>query len=100
MDIIFTYNNINFEWDEKKAVSNLQKHNISFPKACEIFFDPFLLSLETEYIQKEERDRIIGLTLDWQLLLVVYLLKEDSIRIISARPTTSTERKQYEIQET
>lgn len=97
MDIIYLYNGITFEWDEKKAVLNFHKHNISFEKACEIFFDSFVLSLETEYIQGEERDRIIGLTLDWQLLLVVYLLKQDTIRIISAHPTTSTERKQYEI---
>ncbi len=48
-------------------------------------------------MQGEELDRIIGLTLDWKLLLVVYLLKQDTIRLISARPTTSTERKQYEI---
>ncbi|MDJ0510542.1 MAG: BrnT family toxin [Crocosphaera sp.] len=97
MDILHVCNGITFEWDEKKAVLNLNKHNISFEKACEIFFDPFLLSLATEYIQGEERERVIGLTLDWKLLLVVYLLKQDTIRIISARPTTSTERKQYEI---
>ncbi len=97
MDIFHVHNGITFEWDEKKAGLNLNKHKVSFEKACEIFLDPFLLSLETEYIQGEERDRIIGLTLDWKILLVVYLLKQDTIRLISALPTTSTERKQYEI---
>ncbi|GBF82697.1 BrnT family toxin [Aphanothece sacrum] len=96
MNIIFTYNGITFEWNKEKAVSNFRKHNISFEKACETFFDPFLLPLDSDYVEGEERDRLIGLTLDWQLLLVVYLLKEDTIRIISARSTTSSERKQYE----
>ena len=96
MDIVYVYNGITFEWDEKKAVLNFNKHNISFEKACETFFDPFLFPLDSDYVEGEERDRLIGLTLDWKLLLVVYLLKEDTIRIISARSTTSPERKQYE----
>ncbi len=70
--------------------TNLLKHKISFEKACEIFFDPF------DYINAEERERIIGLTFDWRLLYVAYVWRNDTIRIISARTVTLPERKQYE----
>ena len=30
----------NFEWDESKRLSNLEKHGIDFKDAIQIFFDP------------------------------------------------------------
>ncbi len=34
---------MNFSWDENKAVSNLEKHSVSFEEAILVFADPFLL---------------------------------------------------------
>ena len=46
----------NFEWDTIKAKSNLQKHNIKFDRAAEIFLDPFMLSMfDDEHSEKEDR---------------------------------------------
>jgi hypothetical protein len=98
MNINYTLNGISFEWDREKAETNLLKHKISFEKACEIFFDPFILTLTNDYINGEERERIIGLTFDWRLLYVAYIWRNDTIRIISARTVTPLERKQYENQ--
>jgi hypothetical protein len=45
----------------------------------------------------EVREAAIGLTEDWSLLFVVHVeRREDAIRIISARPATPEERRQYE----
>jgi len=44
----------------------------------------------------EERESAIGMTTGWVLLVVVYTFREDSIRVISARPATSRERENYE----
>jgi uncharacterized protein len=96
MDIFFLYQGQRFVWDEVKASSNLSKHGVSFEKACQVFFDPFLF-LEDASSGGEQRDAAIGLTEDWSILFVVHLLREgDTIRILSARPATAPERKSYE----
>ena len=88
---------IRFEWDRRKSESNLKKHRILFENACEVFFDPFLHTMEPEIQNGERREAIIGMTLNWRLLYVAYtMLDNDVLRIISARPVTKQERKQYE----
>lgn len=96
MEIRFLYQGQHFVWNAEKAVANLVKHGISFEKACEIFFDPFVRLMNADD-SGEKRDAALGLTESWDLLFVVHLLwEEDSIRIISARQATSHERKAYE----
>lgn len=97
MDVIKTLQGITFEWDSHKAVTNLNKHGVSFEHACEVFFDPFLIVLkDDEFIDGEIREMVIGVTRGWRLLFIVYVMRVDRIRLISARLTTNMERKQYE----
>jgi len=97
MLIEYELQGIQFEWDSYKSDTNFQKHGISFETACEAFFDPFLQSLEVEEVDDEFRDAIIGMTVAWKLLYVVYTIRnEEKFRIISARPVTQSERKKYE----
>ena len=42
MKIAHILEDVDFEWDSEKADANLQKHGVSFPEACEVFFDPFV----------------------------------------------------------
>ena len=98
MNVRYTLHNIAFEWDSRKAAANFRKHEISFELACEAFFDPFVFYLHDEVIDNELRETIIGLTTTWQLLYVVYVLRDDIIRIVSARPVTKAERESYENQ--
>jgi len=84
-----------FEWDEKKAKSNIRKHGVSFEEAAEAFLDPFYKSGEAS-VDDEERDYIIGYSLSLRLLLVVYTERGRRNRIISARLVTKAERKSYE----
>ena len=94
----FHLNSIDFEWNDVKATTNVQKHKIAFKVACEVFFDPFLKPLSDELIDGEFRDRVIGRTGDWRLLYVVYVIRGERVQIISARRATKVERKQYEIE--
>ncbi len=87
-----------FEWHTDKARINRQKHGVDFVAACEVFFDPFLMVLEDDTVHDEQRGALIGLTEQWRLLYVVYTLRGDTLRIISARPATIAERKLYENQ--
>ena len=96
MDIETVIQGISFQWDSKKSKLNLQKHKINFLEAAEIFFDPFVLYIDEKYAENEVREKVIGLTKDWKFLLVVFTIRDQSVRIISARSVTSHERANYE----
>jgi hypothetical protein len=98
MDVRITLHNITFEWNSHKAAINVRKHDVSFALACEVFFDPFLRYVDDEIVDEELREAIIGMTETWRLLYVVYVLREDKVRIISARTVTKYERRWYENQ--
>lgn len=98
MDFEFLLNDTRFEWDSRKASANLKKHSISFETACEVFFDPFLKVVDIEFVGNERCETVIGLNLEWKILNVVYVTREESIRLISARPATRAERNDYENQ--
>jgi uncharacterized DUF497 family protein len=96
MDIQYELHGQRFEWDAEKAAANLLKHRVSFAEACEVFFDPFLALLEASG-DDETREAAIGLTEDWSLLVVVHVVRQaNTLRIISARPATPAERREYE----
>jgi uncharacterized DUF497 family protein len=98
MNIEYTLHGIHFEWDSQKASTNLQKHGISFETACEVFHDPFVQMVDEEVVDYEVREAVIGMTVDWRLVYVVYVFREEVVRIISARLVTKVERKRYEEQ--
>jgi uncharacterized protein len=91
-----------FEWDEKKARANLEKHKVSFEEAKTLFNDPFLLTYpDSEHSDNEERYISIGYSAHGKTLLVIHTDREESegetiIRLISCRRATTIERRTYE----
>ena len=98
VDAVHLLQDVTFVWDTRKASSNLKKHGVAFEKACEVFFDPFLQPGSPEVRNGERRQYVTGLTSEWQLLVVVFTLLEDAVRIISARKATPLQRHRYETQ--
>jgi uncharacterized DUF497 family protein len=98
MDVEYWSSGIRFEWDRRKASANVRKHGVGFETACEVFFDPFIHWMDSEVVDGEERETVIGMTGGWELLVVVYVEQRDSIRLISARPAIRQERRAYEDQ--
>lgn len=94
--------NFHFEWDATKAASNRRKHGISFDLAATVFRDPLMLSIpDDEHDKTEERWITMGQAENNKLLLVVHTYLEANantanVRIISARPATKHEQRQYE----
>lgn len=86
-----------FEWDDEKAVANLEKHGVSFGEATEVFYDPNALEgYDEAHSGAEGRFFIIGLS-SRRLLFVVYAEREaDAVRIISARRAVRKEQEEYE----
>jgi len=86
---------LDFEWDEQKAIANFAKHGVSFADACTVFDDPFALDMEDRSINYGEvRRRIVGVGRD-RFLTVTYTDRRDTIRLISARKATRSERREY-----
>jgi uncharacterized DUF497 family protein len=91
--------NLNFIWDENKALSNQQKHGVSFEEAKTVFYDDYArLISDPEHSQEEERFLLLGLSHQFRLLLVCHCYRESGgqLRIISARKANKQEQKQYE----
>ena len=88
---------LNFEWDARKSVSNLAKHRVSFEEATAVFADPLgRIMPDPRHSVDEERYVLLGVSLRRRLLAVMYAERGDTIRLISARPATRQERRDYE----
>jgi len=91
-------NNIRFDWDSKKALSNKRKHGISFDEAVTVFYDEDALEFDDpDHSKDEERFIIMGLSFQARVLVVCHCVRSAGsvIRIISARKATRHEFKQY-----
>ena len=86
---------VGFEWDERKARANLRKHRVDFADAATIFGDERAVTV-AEDDPEEERYATIGIDALARVLVVVYTMRGDRIRIISARRATKREREHYE----
>ncbi len=84
-----------YQWNRDKAVANLRKHGIDFADAVSIFSDDLAITIPDERFDKE-RFVTIGVDAFGRVLVVVYTLRDDEIRLISARKATRHEQQQYE----
>lgn len=87
---------INFEWDEGNRDKNL-KHKVLANETEEIFFNkPLVLLPDKKHsTEKELRYHALGRTNKNRQLLIVFTIKNDKIRIISARDMDNKERSRY-----
>ncbi|MCZ7486468.1 BrnT family toxin [Rhizobium rhizogenes] len=91
MDIVMK-DFISFDWDENKRLSNIEKHGIDFPRAARALSQPHL---ESRSDQNGEC-RILAICPDTDdLIAIVYTMRGEVCRIISARATRKNERRTY-----
>jgi uncharacterized DUF497 family protein len=89
--------NLRFEWDAKKAATNVAKHRVSFDEALTVFRDPLGRIFDDEYHAVDEhREIIIGHSRRLRLLVVCFSAREEAVRIFSARRAAKRERGDYE----
>lgn len=88
-----------FEWNTEKADENLKKHGISFNEAETAFEDFYAIEeLDAEHSSAEEtRFKMLAIAGE-KILVVVYTMRDENYRIISAREAENYERKLYEQQ--
>lgn len=89
---------LRFEWDKRKAISNLSKHRVSFDEASTVFQYPLTRIFDDETHSAEEpREIIIGHSITNRLVVVSFTEKPSgAVRLISARLATRNEREDYE----
>jgi uncharacterized DUF497 family protein len=89
---------IEFTWDHAKAKRNREKHGVTFKRASQVFFDPYLILVEDCEVDGEMRYQALGYA-GSDLLLVVHVdrSKEDQeiIHIVSARKANAYEQGAY-----
>ena len=88
-----------FDWDPAKARANATKHGVTFEEASSIFSDPLTRTvLDTRHSTSlEDRWLTLGTSNHDRLLVVIHTDADDqTIRLISARPATRRERRDYE----
>lgn len=84
-----------FEWDKEKAVANFKKHGVSIEEAEIAFEDENAVEIYDELNSEEEiRFQIIALS-PIRLLFVSFTVREEKIRIISARKANAKQVKIY-----
>jgi uncharacterized DUF497 family protein len=84
-----------FEWDNAKAAANLAKHGVSFEQARDAFDDPFAIDFVDDREDYGEQRLILFGMVEGRLLVVAHSLRDERVRIISAREAESHERRKY-----
>ena len=86
-----------YEWDQNKAIANLQKHRVSFSEAATVFGDPLSITFpDPDHSIYESRFITIGLSTGDKIIILSHTDRGDNIRIISARKATRKEQRFYE----
>jgi uncharacterized protein len=85
---------LEFEWDEEKRQSNLNKHGVDLIEAGQIFAGYTVEFADNRYNYSEDRFIAIGQS-KGQILTVVYTVRDEVIRLISARKATKNETRIY-----
>jgi uncharacterized DUF497 family protein len=83
-----------FEWDDNKRRANVEKHGIDFDVAKEVFSDPAAYTYTSSRAAIERRYVTVGMAGN-VMIAVICTLREETIRIISARAARRKERRLY-----
>jgi hypothetical protein len=85
-----------FEWDDRKAITNLKKHGVSFEEAITALADPHAISAPD--LAQPDRWIAIGRSALLRVLFVVHAETRPAgrVRIISARRASPAQRRKYE----
>ncbi len=88
---------LSFEWDEGNNDKNWNRHRVYFKEIEEVFFNrPIKFFPDKKHSDKEKRYIALGKTNSGILLLVIFTIRSEKIRVISARGQNKKERRKYE----
>ena len=89
-----------FEWDERNTGKNRQKRRVTPSECEEMFFNrPLVVADDIKHSEKENRFYALGHADSGRMLFVVFTVRQNLIRVVSARDMSQKERKVYESHE-
>jgi len=87
---------VKFEWDPKKAKTNLERHGVSLEEAATAFADWESVTVpDPEHSIGEARCYLLGVSDRRNLLVVCHTDRGENTRIFSAWHANKRQRKQY-----
>lgn len=87
---------LRFDWDSGN-IKHLIKHDVSPQEAEEVFSKrPPVAASDVMHSRKERRYFILGITTFNRRLFIVFTIRRNNIRVISARDMTQEEEDAYE----
>ena len=87
---------MDFEWDEEKSNACFAERGFDFAYVVYAFLDPNrVIQSDTRHSYGEDRYQLLG-AIQQRIFVVVYTLRDDVIRIISARKANKREVVHYE----
>ena len=87
------------EFDPDKAAANPLNHEgVTFDEAKLVLLDPYALTREDTDANNEPRFITLGMGAKQRILIVVWTLRDDCVRLISAWKATQPQRRRYEQQ--
>lgn len=89
---IVTRDFISFDWDKKKRLINIEKHGIDFEDAAEALYEPHIEIPSDQ--NGEVRIRAVCPFMG-RLITIVYTMRGETCRIISARAARKNEQQSY-----
>ena len=96
-DWLFALQSFSFEWDAGNATKSFRKHGVRCREAEEVFLERHFIPLgeQCQPLPPEPRYAVLGETHKGKLLFLVCTLRNQRIRVISARPMNEREREFY-----
>ncbi|MBI4064812.1 BrnT family toxin [Candidatus Gottesmanbacteria bacterium] len=86
-----------FEWDEGNIEKNFITHGVTNKEAEAVFTNkPFLVSLDVKHSEKEKRLQALGKTDEGRQLFIVFTIRKQKVRVVSARDMNRKEKAIYE----
>ena len=83
------------EWDHAKAETNVEKHDVAFIDAAKVFLDiDRIEQISPDGRSPELRWKTVGYSGDL-LIAVIFTIRGENLRIITARRASRRERREY-----
>ena len=81
-----------FEWD-RGNLEHIKKHNVTYIECEEIFSNiPLLINHDKPHSEIEIRFQALGKTNNQRMLFIIFMTRNNKVRIISARDQNKKER--------
>jgi uncharacterized DUF497 family protein len=85
-----------FQWDEGNLDKNWYLHQVTNGECEELFFNlPLIIASDTKHSHQEQRFYALGRTDINRWLFIAFTIREELIRVISARDMNDRETRKY-----